>query len=115
MNRKLSLAKTSQLRIRAWSDDFPECYRGRAMRVTPQDLFSRAEVSSRLRRVLRLPPMRIVVAMAFLGPAIITFNLVFGRLIEEDFLILDGHGLRTTAQGKLCLNAVLAELLVCSP
>jgi hypothetical protein len=54
------------------------------MRVTPQDLFSRAEVSSRLRRVLRLPPMRIVVAMAFLGPAIITFNVVFGRLIDAE-------------------------------
>mgnify|MGYP002629181262 CR=1 FL=1 len=34
------------------------------------------------------------------------------RLIAEDFLILDDNGLRTTPSGKLCLNAVLAELLV---
>jgi len=28
--------------------------------------------------------MRIVVAMAFLGPAIITFNVVFGRMIDVE-------------------------------
>ncbi len=33
------------------------------------------------------------------------------RLIGEGFLVLDGHGLRATASGRLCLNAVLAELL----
>ncbi len=33
------------------------------------------------------------------------------RLIAEDFLVLDDDGLRTTASGRLCLNAVLAELL----
>ena len=33
------------------------------------------------------------------------------RLIEEDFLVLDENGLRATASGRLCLNAVLAELL----
>lgn len=34
------------------------------------------------------------------------------RLIEEGFLILDSDGLRATPNGRLCLNAVLAELLV---
>ena len=34
------------------------------------------------------------------------------RLIEGGFLILDPNGLRTTPSGQLCLNAVLAELLV---
>jgi len=33
------------------------------------------------------------------------------RLIKEDFLVLDKDGLRATASGQLCLNAVLAELL----
>jgi len=33
------------------------------------------------------------------------------RLIEGDFLIYDPTSLRATTQGRLCLNAVLAELL----
>ena len=33
------------------------------------------------------------------------------RLIDGDFLIADKTSLRTTSQGRLCLNAVLAELL----
>jgi len=33
------------------------------------------------------------------------------RLIDGDFLISDKTGLRATNQGRLCLNAVLAELL----
>jgi len=33
------------------------------------------------------------------------------RLIEEDFLVLDNESLRTTARGRLCLNAVIANLL----
>ena len=33
------------------------------------------------------------------------------HLIEADFLICDDNGLRTTHKGRLCLNAVLAELL----
>ena len=33
------------------------------------------------------------------------------RLIDGEFLIFNENGLRTTTQGRLCLNAVLAELL----
>ena len=48
---------------------------------------------------------------AFDGLKQIIATDAFDRLIDENFLVLDAKGLRTTPSGKLCLNAVLAELL----
>lgn len=54
------------------------------MPVSPQNLISRADNSNRLQRILQFPLIRIVIAMVFLGPSVIVFNLVFGRLIETE-------------------------------
>ena len=54
------------------------------MPVSPQNLISRADNSNRLQRILQFPLIRIVVAMVFLGPSVIVFNVVFGRLIETE-------------------------------
>jgi len=52
------------------------------MRVTPTDLFSRNDGSGRLKRAIQFPMVRMAIALLALSPAIIAFNLVYGRFID---------------------------------
>jgi membrane protease YdiL (CAAX protease family) len=51
------------------------------IRVSPQDLFSRGDGPGRLKKALQLPLVRVIIALVALSPAVIVFNLVYGKFI----------------------------------
>ena len=51
------------------------------IRVSPQDLFSRGDGSGRLKRAVQFPLVRVIIALVALSPAVIVFNLVYGKFI----------------------------------
>lgn len=52
------------------------------IRVKPQNLFSRDDGPGRLKMAVQFPLVRMVIALLALGPAVIAFNVVYGRFID---------------------------------
>jgi len=54
------------------------------MQISADGLFSRGDRSTRLKRVFQFPLIRLGIALFALTPAIVTLNLVYGRLIDAE-------------------------------
>jgi len=54
------------------------------MQISTDDLLSRSDRSTRLKRVFQFPLIRLGIALLALTPAIIALNLVYGRLIDAE-------------------------------
>jgi membrane protease YdiL (CAAX protease family) len=51
------------------------------MHIEPRQLFSNSEAESGLNRIVQFPLVRIILAVLFLAPAILVFNLLYGRVL----------------------------------
>lgn len=54
------------------------------MGTLPREFSPRSKASSRLRATIHFPLVRMIIALLFLSPAVVAFNLVFGTMLDAD-------------------------------